>query len=643
VLIVEGDAATGKTTLFQELVGGFTGGAPCAYVDLEAVEAALGEVDAPQILAALAFQLARRTDVYGPVRFDRLATGLLAMRLDLSGDSHEVARRKVTAMLRDRRDLAGVRRILDGVAEDALAVLPGWLPTPVNTVSSVLSYATDKLATGARTRDRLLGAAQAWYAHQDRGLAFDAVDELVELNPTAASHLPGAGGALAGELLCGAFLADLREHFTGRKAQRWLLHGLILLDNVDSPPARAFVRLLARVQEGPRALGVPRWDPVAIVASSRGALFAGLTRVERATVREVQHADDVLQAVGDPPAPVAWLRRSLPNLTAAEVRDLVEAAKPRRCPGAEPPKAEHPRPGRPDGDPLWLRATVLHQIAGGHPGGTRMLLTTLADDDHRRTEPEKLLRAKRIVPPRPESISLEDALRIRLLVGVPDDALSTVETCAMARNRAEAQHVLGWMHGRGRFDARGLPRGLWDATGQVSTTLLRLLLLRRLAWRPAQHRYGWAAVCRQLHERCTGDPAAELHYLLAGGRVEEVTGRLSQLAGSTPVPAWLTLLDEVVRAPRNPVDAPLDPGGVGGEPQLPFVRDLVAELWTVTDPVCGTDRGSAHWHIASAYRSLAQYTDDSSDELLERIFHHEELARRWTGAAWPVHQTVEYR
>lgn len=645
VLVLEGGAATGKTALMDALAGGCAGRVPCAYLDLDLdhVEGELGDAAIPKLLAALAFQLTRRCKLYGSLRFDRLVIGLLTMQLQLNQVDPKQARSQVIEMLRNRRGLTTLRRILGDVAQDALRLVPGPIVPSSDIVTTIAELIVDRLTAWVPTRRRVLGRFSDWYGHQDRELGLDSIDELIRLNRSTGHHNRSGDRRDADELLWSAFHADLRDNFrTGRHAEEWSLNCLLLLDNADTPLGRDFLRRLVQMHKHPpvRGLDVRKdiQDPVTVVVTSRGGLLAGLTKIERAAVREVAVAEDVrLPAGGRNGGRISWLRRVLPALTVDEVQEMVRKA------------------ALSEGNTPNL-ATLLHQLGGGHPGGTMMLLTAVAGEHTTLVEPEELFRSDQT------GIALEAELYDRLLAGVPKDAIDTVITCAAGRNRPEGLFLLNRGGVRDQADSALLPVGMWDPDSEVHTTLLRLLLLRQLARRPETHKQTWSAVHDRLRAASTkqGDPIGELYHALANERIDEVAWALTQRLSEDSLPDWLALLDAVTTAPRRPRDSSTAPedgdqedsrsaddtgesnDGADTEP-LTFTRTLVTALWTVADPLCGTNRSALYWRIAVGYRDLSRHTNHQSEDLFELIQVYEQLSRRWRRGAHRPARSVRGR
>ncbi|MBB4965109.1 hypothetical protein [Saccharothrix violaceirubra] len=579
VLVYEGAAAAGKTDLLRDLDERSLGTVPSVRLDLAALEAELDDEPLPRVLAAIAFGLSRQCRLYGSLRFDRLVVGMLARALALDGVDPRAAARQVTEMLKERRGLTTLKQALGEVAQDALAFVPGGAPG-AGVVTGAVGFVVDRLSTWTATRGTALGRHVTWYGDQDRGLDRDPVEVLVELNR--------ADRRDAEDLLVDAFVADLRDDFrTGRHSSEWTMNCLLLLDGADTGLGRALVDALHAARRRQVARGVVPDTPLAVVAASRGGLLSALSKVERATVHTL--------TAHDTPLPedrrVVWLRRVLPPLSPDEVYETVRGL------GI-------------DGQGHRTLASVLHQLTGGHPGGTHLVLDAVAAEGTTVVDPEKLLRS-----------GVEERLGALLLGDVDDAALDVLVTCSAARDHAEAMPLVD------RFDDV-LPAGMW--TADTHTTLLRLLLLRRLARRPDDHPDGRRAVHRglRLSAEQRGDLAGRLHHALAADDADHVVAVLDDRLDTDRLTDWLALLDAVVTAPRPP-GASADPAP--GDP----VRVLVTALRIVTDPVCGVGRGVLHWRIAGAYRDLARRVGDRAEDqeglldLVDRVHHHEQLGRQW--------------
>jgi hypothetical protein len=623
VFVLEGGAATGKTALLDTLAKGCAGRVPCAYLDLDSVEAELGNAAIPKLLAALAFQLARRCKLYGSLRFDRLVIGLLAMRLPLDQVDPREARSQVTTMLKNRRGVATLKRVLGDTAQEALHLVPGSFAPSSAIVTTIVDLLFEGLASWAPTRRRVLGRFQDWYGDQDRDLGLDPIGELMSLSGSTGRHNRSDSRDDIDELLWSAFLADLRDNFrTGKHADEWSLNCLLLLDNADTPVGQDFLRRLVQVHEYPLARGLDRQkeipDPVTVVATSRGGLLTTLTRAERASVRTVTTVEDIrLLARQRTAVRTSWLRHPLPALTLDEVYEMVTRSAPEER-------------------NKWNLATMLHQLGAGHPGGTQMLLTAIAGQQSPLAEPEDLLNFTQA------GITLEDELYDRLLAGIPEGAIDTVITCSAGRNRTEGLCLLNRGGVPDEAESALFPVGMWDLEPGVPTTLLRMLTRRSRT-----HQSNWFAVHDKLRRACAeqGDLAGELHHALANGDVDGVVRSLTQRLDKDPLPDWLALLDAVITAPRKPREpSPIDAGnnkqddaddntdeandGSDTEPQV-FVHMLVTARWMAADPVWGSHRSAVYWQIAVGYRRLSEHTGHQFEELFELIERYEQLAQQW--------------
>jgi hypothetical protein len=595
-LVLEGGAATGKTVLLGEIARGWIGKVPCSYLDVAAVEGELGEEAIPELLAAIASQLARRCRLYGSLRFDRLVIGLQAMRLDLSDVDPRLARAQVSTMLKKRRGLGTFKRVLGDVAQEALELVPGPFRTPPSLIRLVLDAIVDVLFW--LISRNALGRARNWYGHQDRGLGLDPIGQLVDLNWARRHPARADARSEVNELLCDAFLADLRCNFhAGMRSTEWALNCLVLLDNIDCRLGQAFLRQLTALRDPGEGADLDLSSPLVVVGGSRGGLVAGMTQVERAMVVELTNTRDLTRPGGQRPA---WGRR-LPPLSHDDVRKMattaIAAYRQNNLVG------------------------MLHHLTGGHPGGLAFLLKVIMDVRPENVEPEALL----VLPYHGDTVG--GILSARLLVGVVPDDIDVLVTCSAARDRREGLRLLGRAVNRD-IPAALLPVDTWDPAGEVPTTLLRMLLLRMLARRSGGHPWNWARAHAVLRAtvRPSGEPdlVGELHHTLAMGEVEPVLDVLAGRLGTEPLAAWLGLLQAVATAPAQS-ERPDPP--TGNWP--PFLPLLLTRLWRASDPLLGSDRSGLYDRIAGGLNDLATHLDDTCDELVDLVAHYQNLARQW--------------
>lgn len=158
----------------------------------------------------------------------------------------EQARKDLRGLLDNSRNLmTKVREISDILLDEA----PGGIRT-------VLGLALYGIRAAIPTVRVLRGPGFRWY-REALGLTFpDPLDALVEFNALEVKQTPQAL-AQVDEVLCAAFLADLRDAFTkGLRARQRTGNGVALIDNADSPAGQAFLEVLVTLR-WPRAAAVP--------------------------------------------------------------------------------------------------------------------------------------------------------------------------------------------------------------------------------------------------------------------------------------------------------------------------------------------------------------------------------------------------
>jgi hypothetical protein len=338
IVVFEGPAGSGKTALLGGLAGLLDRRVPYAHVDAEAVDMVADRPAVTRLLAAAAFQLARRNRRYGALPFPRLIVGQLVVRLALDPVNRDAAMRlpvtdanrdraaaEVTRALATHRGVDGFTRALQEVAGDVLRQIPGGGRLPTGLVTRGLGFVAGRLTSWAPSRRFVLGRYQNWYGHQDdparrrQATPDESIQELVTLYHWA-RHLedPDSEQRING-LLFQAFFADLREAFQTRQgAGKWPLNCVILLDNADGPLGTAFLKELVEARRA-RVGGPGATDPLTVVAASRGELLGSVLETDHLTVRSV--APVLLE--GHP----WWVRWPLRNLTFDEVGAMVAALR----------------------------------------------------------------------------------------------------------------------------------------------------------------------------------------------------------------------------------------------------------------------------------------------------------------------------
>ena len=258
--------------------------------------------DTMEVLTQLAYSLSRKWPQRGRPRFARLATGLIAVRTQLTDLHHKKAKEKLRA---EFAQYTGRQRPALG------ALLRGVVDTAVHAdmidknVGAVLSTALPELVNAAGRES--LRRAVRWHGEHPDPRAEDPYDALLDLN-----RMPAAGRNV---WLMAAFLADVRESqerlsradlgsrcrcdrpSRPRHWHNWLL----LLDNVDHPDGERFLRDLTTAREQVLAHDRNAHDPLLVMATSgrwnpgwepdwRPPWLSAAT-VKARTVQSCRHAD----------------------------------------------------------------------------------------------------------------------------------------------------------------------------------------------------------------------------------------------------------------------------------------------------------------------------------------------------------------
>jgi hypothetical protein len=522
ILLLTGVRGSGKTELLTDLRGLLGENFPHAHINGE-----WSFNSTTDMLALLAFELNQQHG-YGKLAFPRLVTGEIVVRLDIAVDplDRDHSRNQMATALADHRKVKGVlensvRAILRGALTPVRARGP---VTPaigkhslVGRHGAVAEELLGPFAGKRRERAHLLEAGLQWWGHQDRGLGNDPIDELISLRmdaerARAQRQAHGAGRRSESgdsrrvviKRLWAAFLADLRDNFSDRRrAINWTRNCVLLLDNADTPAARAFLEELVSVRKD-REPGEP--DPLTVVATSRGTLTsrvpaAGLTRLDEAGLAHYGTRTG---------AAAWWYPVLLPPLNWSQTSAMVDSL---RLPGAHAEAV----------------TAAVHGFTCGHPAATSTLLAAIAANPEFSAEvnPSALLASKDLTEVAEHERTVEDALLDGLLVPSPIGDQAPAEdltTCAAARHKEVAlrlatdSHLLEQLPGEvtSIFGAEYWP--VDPASGRAALhPLLRRLLLRRLADRKADATASWARVHLWLRLRALRDGQADaaLYHTLA--------------------------------------------------------------------------------------------------------------------------------
>jgi hypothetical protein len=619
VLVFEGGHGSGKSALLDGLGELLDTRVPYARVDFEADEART----VSQVLSALAFMLARRCGGYGTLRFPRLVIGQLVISQELDASDREKARAQVLAALRAHRRIDRHVEVLQQAAGELVPAAQasvgwlGWLP-----LASLARHGFSLLDSGLVRLAPwvMLGRFQDWYGHQDLRRQDDSIDVLVDLNLYARQPDAEADRLRAEELLWSAFLADLRHNFRGRRARRRPLNCVVLLDNIDAAHGRGFLAGLDRARRRRAALGATEGDPVTVVATRRTRSHLSERPSDEAVVAPGDTYADYLTDAGSP-APMC-IRQRLPDLSEDEVDAMVASSTLHR------------------GNDRHV-AMLLYRFTGGHPASTRLMLDAATDRPMRRVDLDHLLDRPAAHDARPAAPTLQHRLLRHLLPGLPERAVDDLAACAAARDADLAERMArdsGLLNGRPQ-DRNLRAADIWTSTSTGGSTVLRRLLLRRLAGLGDQR---WSQVHAWLRDRCKedGDRDGELYYELAAtGDVKGVAEDLARRVGGHDVSEWLGTLLAVTAAPHNSGsgDVPIDRVRAlteWADPQdrlLSAMARLVAGLWVAAEPRRAAGRRDLHLEIIDDFAEVARHVPRGrgADRPRREADRHREIAEQW--------------
>ncbi|MBW4716787.1 hypothetical protein [Saccharothrix obliqua] len=576
VLVVEGVGGSGRTALLEQVAREWHEDAPTVLVrprlreHLQPRERAIRPV-----LAAVVLGLSRVVRYYD-LSFERVLLAQIAIETDTTGLDPVAARaelRRQDNTYQQRGALLGLVKRLTEVAGD---LVPNLGAPGADVAPPIIKEISDRIFSRLQ-RSRWLSrrvwsaAALDWFGHQGQGFTHDAELVRLELSAHAASEELVVRRGLD-DLLVAALLADIRHSLAGVANRR--ADVVVLVDDGDTPSARAFIASVLRVR---RALAATRDspdhrlpDPVALVVTSGGELVRELTGQLPPPVPRVE------PDLADVPADAWWVRVTSADLS---VENVIQLAR----------------------DQVWAAGPVaerigsaVHELTGGHPGATRLLLDELRETGGRTDDLAGLLRA-----PGPEpGHSLEHHLLGLFVRGFTaakaDDteARDALVTVSAARHLAEANTLVALLPEVSRLGSPLLTSPtLWtppdvDPAHRRLHPLARYLGLRALAARSADHPASWRAVFERLP---AADPAARLHHRRLLGGHAEVAAELLDRLPTTPTAEWLRLLDAVAATPDlSPSPSPERAGSARAE-ALGHVLNLVEVASVLDSDPCVAD------------------------------------------------------
>ncbi|MFE9748401.1 hypothetical protein ACFYOT_26140 [Saccharothrix saharensis] len=602
-LVLVGPGGSGKSAVLAELDGRL-GDQPHVLVDA-ARTGRDGTSPVLDLLTAVMFELARHDA--RRFRFSRFLVGRLITEVDLDDGNVDRAHRQAEAELR-RVDPATI----SGRVAAMITLLPDQtgMPDAADAVQQFLPPLIEGLTRTRWGRRAALLSGHEWYGHRDRDRRRDAVAELVALNRLR--RLGGdEGQAEVDRTLMEAFLADVRH-----AVRRGTVDPVLLLDNADHESGVEFLRALADIRYAP-ATDYPH-DHLTVIAGGNGTLVESLEIAkDEVPVDDPTVVERVRTGRLDVKGP--WLALPLRDLTEPEMLPLAEEI------GIE---AQH----------RHRVVRVLRDLTRGHPGGTAQLMRAAALVGADTACPEDMLAQEVPAPPSRDrnAARAKPAAEVVLdmfLADLPATLRYDLTTCAAARDHDEAAVIAGSpMTGTAFHDQQPLlsaahwsPR---EPGGEpVMHPLLRLLLLRELAKRPASAKTSWRSVFGLLAENAEHEDD-RLHHLFARGDTDVVVQRLVDLLRERGGRQWLALVRSLATCPAHPDLAGARVERTGDGPVDAVTAVLTA--WRAgADPLEVGRRADLHGVVYTEMPVLAREARGDHGEFVSVAAEHLELAKRW--------------
>lgn len=589
ILLLWGPRTSGKSALLDHLYERFYPGRPCVRRNRQE----LGALRPYEVALQLAFHLGCKVGGFGRLKFPRLFLGVAAIRGPVTIDDPAATR---TTMIRrtvpDRKRLRNLARETAVALADVVGAGPGAQFFLGLTVEGAVGIVETALVLGGRGR--------RWY-QDGLGQHFaDPIDALVRLaeqeaNPQLRQRVD--------EVLCRAFLADLRDAYVPRALQLFKLdeiNCLALLDDADSEGARGFLDVLATERQG--------WDPLLIVAAmATRSPSSGHQHPDQWIVHDAATAtyQDWSQgrAVND-----GWVARypvALSGLSLDEARaQFIGQVSPPRGP-------EFEVTGILGNTEKALR--FAHRLTDGHPGAMRLVLAAMSLE-RRRVGAEKVdVRALFNKPVTPDGTSLAHETQRLLVEGWSAEMHRALVRSTAARDFGERSLTAVLQgepdpvaHMMRKFRSRDLwvhhPPGPNSTDPPTLHPFPRRGVLHLLAAPPDQDAPTWDDVHNQLRTHAEnekqGDQTSAMYHRLALGGVTEVARHLSLLFTGEDTVAWYATLTAITQAPLAHPARETDSqqhwlrlvrriGNGSGEPAQ--MVELVAALQLHTDPLGDPD------------------------------------------------------
>ncbi|MGQ0779356.1 MAG: hypothetical protein ACT4NY_33905 [Pseudonocardiales bacterium] len=626
IVLLWGPQMSGKSELLDHLHERFYPGRP--YVRRNKHE--LGTLRPHEVALQLAFHLSCRVEGFGRLKFPRLFLGVAAIRGPINIDDPAATRSMMI-----RRTVPDRKRLRTLARETAVALAD---VVGVGTSGQFfLGLTMDGVWAIAETALLLGGRGMRWY-QEGLGQRFaDPADALVRLAELEAS--PQLRERVD-EVLCRAFLADLRDGYAQRFFQLYNKdeNCLAMLDDADSEGTRGFLDVLAAQRRG--------WDPLLIVsAAATRSPSADHQHPEQWIVRDAAKVtyQDWSEGRAANEGWAALYPVELSGLTLDEARaHFVGQASSPHGPGVEVAGVL--------GD-AEKALRFAHRLAGGHLGGIRLVLAAISLECRRVGAANVDVRGLFSRPVAADSTSSLAQEARRLLVGGWSVELHRALVRATAARDFGERSLAAVLQGEPdpvahmmrKFRSRDLwvrhPPGPDAADPPTLHPFPRRGVVYLLAEPPGQDEPTWDDVHNQLrtYAEKRGDQTSAMYHRLALGGVAEVARHLSRLFASRDTAqdtaTWYDTLTAITRAPLAHPAREAD----SQQHWLRLVRkiddsagelvELVAALQLHTDPL-----GDPGHHLCIVIaRELERLASDSGAFflLLEKAEEFRNCWERW--------------
>ncbi|MGQ0774517.1 MAG: hypothetical protein ACT4NY_08890 [Pseudonocardiales bacterium] len=621
IVLVWSPRMSGKSELLDHLHEYFYPGRPC--VRLNGHE--LGALRPHEVAVQFAFHLGRRVKRFGRLRFPRLFLGVAAIRGPVAIDDPAITRSMMI-----RRTIPDHRR-LRSLARETVIDLADVVGASQDT-RFFLGLQVEGVGALVETTLALSGQGRKWY-QDGLGQHFtDPIDALVQLamqeeNPQLRKRVD--------EVLCRAFLADLRDAYSPRSLQLFKRdeNCLAILHDADSEGARGFLEILAAQRQD--------WDPLLIVgdAATRSP-FVGHQYPEYWVVRDAVHATyedwNDARAVNDGWTAVYPIELS--GLTLDEARAHFAGKVP-------------PLYG-PEVDVTGVLGNTekalrfAHRLTGGHIGGMRLVLAAMSLERRRVGAENVDVRSLFSRPTTPDGQSLAQEAQLLLLGGWSVEMRRALVRSTAARDFGKSSLAVVLQnepdpvaHMMRSFRSRDLwvrhPPKTDDANPPTLHPFPRRGVLHLLAEPSGPEEPTWDDVHNQLrtHAEKQGDQTSAMYHRLALGDVAAVAKHLSILFASEDAAKWYATLTAITQAPlahpareadsRQHLLRLVQKVDDGLEKPAALV-ELVAALQLHTDPL-----GDPGHHLCIVIAEKLEHIALHSKEFFYLLEQAEEFRRCW--------------